>query len=436
MLFIGEIVQNYKLFIPYHYLRTIWQNICRFLAVSKRMSSKPFRTIGIFEGAYHNEVLEAYVFHLLPLTETLYIFTHTFQWEQAVAWRENDAIQWFLTEKNEKTGSFLQKNHKYLSSCAWLITTSLPEPSEDVTGFRFPCPAWLVIHNTHYFFSKPFSFLYIGKNGLRDILKILRYLLFLQPVKNKKRLAPFSNIIFPTENTRAYFLRHFPKAGFPDPAVVPFCRVTSVRHQRDPAVFHIVVPGSISRDIRDYDVFLSVVPVLLKKTTKKIRLTFLGKPKDATCSHLLLQLNEWQHDRFEFGYGKAFIPQTEFEKTMLTADVLVAPLHRETRYDAKLEYFGFSTESGNIADIVKYQLPAVLPAFYPLPENLDKHVLRYDNAESLTRVMLGLTTGDTASRGLFNPWEVTEYQSEKVAERISDQWYRIRLKNHSFAHDR
>ena len=394
------------------------------------MSAKSFRIIGLFEGAYHNEVLEAYVFHLLPLTERLYIFTNIFQWEQAASWRENTAIQWFLCEKNEKAGVFLQKNHQNLSSCDWLITTSLPEPAGDLAGFRFPCPAWLVVHNVNYLFSGPFSNLYIGQNMFRDMVKIARFIFLSTSAKNKHVLASFSNVIFSTEMMKAYFLRYFPDDGFPTPAVIPFCRTTEVQRVGDPDVFHIVVPGSIRPDVRDYGIFLSVIPELVKKTTKKIRLSFLGKQKDDACGEILRQLRDWQNDRFVFVYYQDFIPQETFEQTMKTADVLVAPLRPVTRYDAKREYFGYTTESGNIADIVKYQLPAVIPDFYPLPESLDEVVLRYDTAEGLVERLLSMIQGGSRNGILPSSEGLQFFDSKVVAARILEQWNIFRSSVH------
>lgn len=400
------------------------------------MSAKPFRIIGLFEGAYHNEVLEAYVFHFLPLTERLYIFTNTFQRQQAATWRDNAAIQWFLPEKNEKAGVFLQKNQQNLSSCDWLITTSLPEPAGDLAGFRFPCPAWLVVHNINYLFSGPFSNLYIGHDRFRDKVKIARYIFFSTPAKNKEVLVSFSNIIFPTERMRDYFLEHFPDAGFPTPAVIPFCRTTEVQRANFADVFHIVVPGSIRPDVRDYGIFLLVIPELLKKTSKKIRLSFLGKQKEGACEEILRQLSVWQNDRFSFVYYREFIPQHDFEQTMKTADVLVAPLRPVTRYDAKREYFGYTSESGNIADIVKFQLPAVIPDFYPLPESLAEVVFRYDTAAGLAERLLSMIEGGSNEGILPSSEGLKFFDSEAVADSILKQWHNFRSKSDSFAYVR
>jgi hypothetical protein len=387
--------------------------------------TKPFRIIGFFEGAFHNEVLESYVHHFLPLTEKIYILTHSFQWEQAILWRKNENIQWIIKQSAESDYAFLSAHRHYLQKCDWLIVTSLPETAGGLQNLHFPCPAWLVIHNIHYFFGNPFHFLCIKKSWMKDMARVIRYFLAAKFYYNQRLLHKFSNIIFPSEVMLQYFSENFSATRFPHPAVIPFIRLVTQNPLPKNKVFTIVVPGSISMEIRDYEVFTQVIPMILEKSNRPVQLYFLGRPKNSDCDHVLHFLEKCRNEKFTFTYSQTFIPQAVFEDKMKSAHLLVAPLQRFTRYDAKCEFFGFSTESGQIADVVKYELPAIVPDFYPLPPALQSRVKKYRTPSDLATCILDQMN----SQELHNTTDLSIYSENAVGQMILQQWESSRTKN-------
>jgi len=73
---------------------------------------------------------------------------------------------------------------------------------------------------------------------------------------------------------------------------------------------------------------------------------------------------------------------------MWTTDFLLLPIREKMIYKAHYEYRGKSSVSGNINDLARYALPAILPDFYPLDNSLEEWVIRYGDEEKLTNILI------------------------------------------------
>ena len=379
-----------------------------------------FQIVGIWEGACHNEVLEAYVHHASKISAKIVLFTHAFQWEQAEAWRHLPNLDWVIKDKTTKWVEFFSRQNHMLRSLEWLITTSLPDHPEDTDELHFPCPAWLVIHNAMYSLGQGHRKFYMGRNFVKDTLKIFRYQISNDKVKHQQCLAAFENIIFPSTAVREYCQ----KLGLiksATSAVIPFYYQKKVIRNISTTRFTLVVPGSVHPDIRDYGLLAEILPDIIRKALLPVTLVFLGKIKDKSALKWIKKIKKLESGNFQFQYFYEFIPQDLFEKYMGEADLVVAPLHKETRYDAIEERFGFTTESGNVADIISCQLPGVVPAFYPLPAFVQNNLDRYRDAPSLTEIILEkirLKTGNINNK--------IEINFPDISDSIIKQWHDFR----------
>jgi hypothetical protein len=123
--------------------------------------------------------------------------------------------------------------------------------------------------------------------------------------------------------------------------------------------------------------------------------------------------------KLDFTYFKEFINQATFENILTNADVLVAPLNPQTSYGIHEEKYGFSTESGNIADAVRFGLPLVIPDFYPVSEALEHMTFRFSTASELADQLLYFMEhpGFLPDHNVQNM-----YQSSEVSKYIESVW--------------
>jgi len=396
------------------------QNIVRTL-------SKTFQNIGIWEAARHHEVVEAYVRHFSVIAEKINLYTTIFQWEHAASWRNHPAIEWHIKEDDGTWQNYFTARKSSLHSCDMLIATTLPEKFEDFTDLKFPCPAWLLIHNARYWFgTSPLRF-YLGNAVLKDFAKIFRYTLLQKGKKRIHQLNPFENIIFPTEKIKAFSVSNFKMEKY-SPAVIPFWFQRKVTRPIIPGQFTIIVPGSVSLDIRNYAMFEQILPEVLSGSPLKIRLVFLGKLRDNTALKWVRRIESIQSPAFEFQYFLDYVPQALYEKTILEADVILAPLHKTTRYDAVAEDFGFTTESGNIADIISYRIPGIIPDFYPVPEEFRHLFDTYKDVKDLTEILQQKIRLKSEGKPTEQTDMVSLFLSRSIPEQIQEQWHDFRIK--------
>lgn len=399
-----------------------------------RTLNKTFQNVGIWEAAYHHEVVEAYVRHFSEISENVIIFTHDFIRGHAKNWRDNPAIEWCVKEKNDFWKHLFSEKASMLESCDLLVVTTLPENENEKIPDKFPCPAWLVIHNARYTFGSTLSRFYIGQNFVKDVAKIVRYYIQQKHKTNKDRLLPIENIIFPSEEIRTYSKAHFALEMY-HPAVIPFYFQKNVVSQLSPETFTIVVPGSVRSDIRNYNVIDKMIPTILKNSPLKIKLIYCGKVKDDKIIKKLVQRKFAQDQNFEFQYFTEYLSQNEYEKYMLEADVILAPLHKTTRYDAVAEDFGFTTQSGNIADIISYRIPGIIPDFYPVPEEFRHLFDTYKNVKDLTEILLKKIRSKSEGKPAEHTDMVSLFLSRSIPEQIRQQWHDFRTKNTLNSHD-
>jgi hypothetical protein len=376
--------------------------------------------VAIFEFAYHNEVVEAYIFHFLPIVSQIYVFTHDFILEQIADKFVDKPVIWIIKDSDENYKSFIQKHRKTIKNCQLTVFTSLPEPLTNIDFTVFECPVWLLIHNIHYFFAKPFTHLHRGKNPVFDVLKILRFYLTGKEIIKNNWLSNVDEIIFPTQNIKKYYQQHFLSGRFPEPLVIPFIKAEDKpQFKKTQSPFHIVIPGNITTLSRNYDIVYQAVKNVLEKTNQKIKLTLAGKQKDPSCDRVLNKFALLDKSKLDFTYSKEFINQATFENILTNADVLVAPLNQQTSYGIHNEKYGFSTESGNIADAVRYGLPLVIPDFYPVSEALEHMTFRFSTASKLTDRLLYFM-----EHPVFLPDHnvLKMYQSSEVSKYIESVW--------------
>ncbi|MFZ1705355.1 MAG: glycosyltransferase [Saprospiraceae bacterium] len=374
------------------------------------------------ELAYHNEVLRTYVHHFLPIVDQVIIFTNSFNERQSESWRNNPKLEWRVKRDEEEVQTFLQTQFLTLGCEDLIVVITWPEQKWDVSSLVYPCEVWSVVHNIHQTFARPFSHFYLGIDWWKDALKIGRHIIFQMGKSRREAILKSDKIVFPTPSMSKYYKQYFVQKKFENPIIIPFCLNEGIRKKPNDDVFRIIVPGNITQYARDYRMLSTVFEQVFYHANRKIELVLLGKIKDSTGKTSIKQLEKINNSNFQLTYFNSFVPQVKFDEILSSGDILLAPLNQKTKSGVFTENYGFSTETGNIADMVRYGLPGILPDFYPVEDCLEPMIKRYHSEESLTQCILDWMDINTEDFRKNHDSSLHYFSVEKISLRILDQW--------------
>jgi len=117
---------------------------------------------------------------------------------------------------------------------------------------------------------------------------------------------------------------------------------------------------------------------------QKIKVTFLGLLRNKETQRDIRKFESELNSHTKIELFPTFVPQRNFDKILNKAHFLILPISEKKTAGSIHELYGHSTISGCIADMVKFGKPALIPAFYPLPDSLEEVVTRYHDKNDLT----------------------------------------------------
>ena len=86
-----------------------------------------------------------------------------------------------------------------------------------------------------------------------------------------------------------------------------------------------------------------------------------------------------------------------------------------------IEYFGQTTVSGSISDMIKFGIPSLLPDFYPLEKNIEPLVKRYTNETSLSAGIVYMIEADLNMIKKSAMPGLVEHSASKMSQKLLSQ---------------
>jgi len=393
-----------------------------------KYSTKKIKQIALCEFAFHNEVLRSYILHFMPIVDNLLVFTSKSVYDQLYDLYELKNINWILFYNQDQIPNFISENRDKIESCNLVVVTSLPDRLANIKSFLFSNRVWIVIHNNNTVFGNLWSNLSF-RNGVyffKDLIKLA-----LAIIKNKKCLYAqildnCENIILPSEAIVSFNKSHQRQLRFKEPIVIPFAHydgiITSLSIHES---IKVVVPGTISQNLRDYKLLFDAFESLIPHIKVKVELILLGRLKEDSIVIPFEKNIEKYKDIFTFKYYTEFIDQRLFDKTLGDADFLILPLKEYVSHNGYKEFFGLTTESGSINDFVRFGKLTILPEFYPIHEGLEPLLKRFRDVESLVKCILFCIENAKKGKDIVEvELGLAYYSSTQVSQRILTQWNR------------
>ena len=122
---------------------------------------------------------------------------------------------------------------------------------------------------------------------------------------------------------------------------------------------HIVVPGTVSQQRRDYKHILKS----LQDFQNQIKVTFLGKASGTELA-ALKKAEEMLPKNIQIQFFTEKLSGEDFGQYMADAHVLWCPVQSKTQFMGVDEVYGQTKMSGNIGDAIKFGKPAIFPSTY------------------------------------------------------------------------
>jgi hypothetical protein len=149
----------------------------------------------------------------------------------------------------------------------------------------------------------------------------------------------------------------------------------------------ITIPGIVSQNRRDYRHLIDLLPELNRLISNPIVLYLLGAPKTRTDNKILKQLNALSLKYIEIKSFLEDVPADQYDAMLSITDFLLLPIKIRKVYRSSYEYRGKSCTSGNLNDMIRFSLPAIVPRELPLSSDVEGLVDTYKSRRDLLNVL-------------------------------------------------
>jgi len=342
------------------------------------------KKIALLELQEHQEVLYGLIDLLLVQAVEIYVFAPAYMHEQLKPeWLENERLHWTSKLTQEPIPQFIRRVKTQLDAADLIVFTTLVNHFAFFAQQTFSPPTVLLIHKGNAFFA-PQSNLCI--RGIKDGLRFLRNLWRREDFFRKKLLKKTTYLSFTDPLIEAYLRPLVPPACQLLPAL-PFTYFTSISPEAKIPI-QIVVPGTVSTLTRDFELLFSALQKVDAQLSTSVTLTFLGNASGPRAKPLfdLAQNNHFQNINIQT-FSSA-LPEQEYQRRLELADFLLLPLKEQIQFGTTREFYGKTSISGGVNDMLRFGKPALVPDFYPLDPALESLSQRFHNAESLANLLL------------------------------------------------
>ncbi|GES27687.1 hypothetical protein AB0G60_03775 [Streptomyces angustmyceticus] len=317
--------------------------------------------IGLIELSAHSEVLDSLLRQVIDVGARPTVYTNPFCAEGSQA-PEPSAAEWRVCPPGLPYADFLETHQSSIASQDHLfIVTPVDALCGPLSDTSARSATWhCLVHNLHTFTSpddnRPSAAIakLVLDGAAEVLLPDLRLMKSGDPLRSRA-----VNIAYP---------QHPP---------VEFVR-DEVR---------CCIPGRVYSG-RDHAEVLSALQLAAPRLTKRLRIEFLGEYVTEETKAAVESARRAVAPSVELRDHSGYVAQKEFDGTLAEADFLILPVSESLTRNGIVETRGQTCVTGNTNDMVRFGLPALLPAFYPLSDHVDGMTARYSDVESLADLIV------------------------------------------------
>lgn len=330
--------------------------------------------IAIIELYQHHEVLRHYCDLLKDSDHKVKIFCSSIVHQMLEDLHNQPSFEWVVQKEKQNIPVFLRSNYPVLEEAELVFITTALNNFKAFYQLSEINKTILLVHNAHSFLA-PKNFLSPNLDNW-DRLRWLKIQLVRAHYYKRQLLENLAGLVFPNQVVLRYVQNRFtipshlkliaqPFASYQPPLNIP---------SKDRVI--ITIPCTVTSVLRDYDLVLSSIKEIKNKLSKNIQLILLGKPK-GDGSKIIAQFQGLDSPAIKVTTFKKTIPLEKYNYWLRVSNFLILPLHQYCKNYIYQEQLGYSKISGGVNDMIRFGVPALIPDYYPLEENLEKMVERY-----------------------------------------------------------
>lgn len=373
--------------------------------------------IAIIELDYH--FVDLYNFcKLFEFSEhQITVFTNKDIYKRFIGDTISPTYKWVVKEE-EKLSQFLNRNSSLLNSHDLIFFNTIASGYEDILKAKFIPPTIFRIHNANSYL-KPLMHIHIPKNLFelsksvsyifREMLPNMDFLLIPKLIK-KMSFVSFTDYFvedYVIENKLIRKEKIFP--------CIPSSTCFSVNKEISAVKLNldICIPGAIDERKRNYIEVSKAIKEAIPYLQNKIIITLVGKPVGKYGKNVIKAFKDLENDKFQFKYFQNFVSQHDYNSILQQADMIIAPVVKESSFRIYNETYGKSKTSGSFLELVRYGKLTIFPEYFstsiPLSHLLDK----YKSTQTLAKYLVEYA--NKRDHLIKRTYELQEYIIEKYS---------------------
>ena len=341
--------------------------------------------VGIVELAFHSEVLRSYINILKDITDDIVCFTNQFCYDQIYDHQNDPAVEWII-KKGEGNDKYFAKSEKLLVQCDTVIIITLDDDLDFFSEYHWPTKTILLVHD-YFSFFEPEQINYSG--NLEEKARAAKSWFQFKTKSERKKtdllIDKMTKLAVPSTSVMSFVKARTTSSKLTE--VLDFAIPKSTNRLPDQESTVISIPGNVIPKSRDYKAVLSAIKKIVSRVNKT-ELVILGQAKTSYGRNIIHELEKLQNDNFSLKYYTSFIDQREFDEQIQRSNFLLLPISRVMRYRHFKEQNGHTCVSGNINDMLYFGKPSIIPDFYPLDQEQERIVERYQGVDDLAEILL------------------------------------------------
>lgn len=344
------------------------------------------KKMGLVELYGHNEVLYNF-YKLLRNDFDLVIFTTHSIFVDAQDYFGEDLKNWKIKPDSMAIESFVKDQLPELNTHDIIIFTTLTSSFKCFAAINFRPLTILAIHNVNAYLNFKKS-IWLDQSSVQnfiyDLLRLLRTSLRRDLFFKGKILEKFDYLFFSSGNLNAYAREFTPTFSAKILPPIPFSFYEKNQKTISQNQIIISIPGSVSQQLKDYEMLYQALKKLLPKVRRSIRLQLLGISKYGAER----QIRQLENDTFEVISFDQYLSQKKFDQMLKQSDFVILPIKKYKKFGITRERYGTSSISGGVNDIIRFGLPTLLIDSYEIDTLFAPLISTFSDAEELSEKMI------------------------------------------------
>ncbi|MFM2395416.1 MAG: hypothetical protein RLZZ546_3399 [Bacteroidota bacterium] len=331
--------------------------------------------IGIIELSRHYEVLRTYALKMKQEGNTVILFVTENVYEALYKILEKQNFEWHIVDLSLGYKKGILDHYVSLNECDEIICCTQEDIFGQVITKEWEPKTTMVLHELHRNFDVFANFNWRGDVML--YLKFLHLILTGYFTKRKRALKKFDFIGVASEGMKQYAEKKYKVSNI---RVLPFYfnEYKSEIHKRENLCI-AVIPGTFDNTSRDYESIVQLLSKSIPKINKKLQLILLGQyVKNKHNEKIKKALMDMQGEKFELVSYNNNIQLQMYDETILASDFLILPLKSQWVSNTIIRTADKSYVSGNVGDVMRYGIPALITSLHPYNESITPYVTEYD----------------------------------------------------------